>query len=71
MAEMNEVQKRILALQRKRQAERLDAPLSPKLMADLTAQMIVGLHRYSAARIWAIMNGGPDEFKLSENVRDD
>ncbi len=56
---MNDIQKRVRALRRRQLPERLDAPLSPKLMIALGAQMIVGVRRYSAERIWAVMNGIP------------
>ncbi len=58
---MSDIQKRVRALRRKQQHERLDAPLSSRLQAALTAQLIVGVRRYSAERIWAVMNGIPDK----------
>ncbi len=66
---MSDIQKRVRALRRRQQPERLDAPLSPKLMTALGAQMIVGVRRYSAERIWAVMNGIPD--KETDVPRDD
>ncbi len=65
MADMNEVQKRILALQRERRERQqalANAPIPHPVMTCLVAQLILGTRRYSAAQIQMVMDGGINEF---------